>query len=77
MKGAKTLEPPLAQPQRIYTSSRIAELWPVRREGLEPTCSRHSIGVTSRKVVWLFLEQVWFEFVLVFHRLQGRLAAQG
>ncbi|MTJ05159.1 MAG: response regulator [Sediminimonas qiaohouensis] len=35
------------------------------------------LTVTSRKVVWLFLEQLGLEFVPVFHRLQGRLAAQG
>ena len=35
------------------------------------------VGVTSRQVVWLFLEQLWLEFVPVLHRLQGRLAAQG
>ena len=34
-------------------------------------------SVTSRTVVWLFVEQFWFEFVPVFHCLQGRLAAQG
>jgi hypothetical protein len=33
------------------------------------------IAVTSRTVVWQFVEQFWFEFVPVFHRLQGRLAA--
>ena len=33
--------------------------------------------VTSRQVVWLFLEQLRLEFVPVLHRLQGRLAAQG
>ncbi|RBI76878.1 ATP-dependent DNA helicase RecG [Roseovarius sp. TE539] len=33
--------------------------------------------VGSRKVVWPFPEQVGLEFVPVFHRLQGRLAAQG
>ena len=33
--------------------------------------------VTSRQVVWLFPEQLWFEFVPILHRLQGRLAAQG
>jgi len=32
--------------------------------------------VTSRTVVWLFLEQLRLEFVPVLHRLQGRLAAQ-
>ena len=31
--------------------------------------------VTSRTVVWVFVEQFWFEFVPVFHCLQGRLAA--
>jgi hypothetical protein len=35
------------------------------------------LTVTSRTVVRLFLEQLWFKFVPVFHRLQGRLAAQG
>jgi len=35
------------------------------------------LGVTSRQVVRLFFEQLWFEFVPVFHGLQGRLAAQG
>ncbi len=35
------------------------------------------IRVTSRKVVWLFPEQLWFDFVPFFHRLQGRLTAQG
>ncbi len=32
--------------------------------------------VTSRTVVWLFLEQLWFEFVPVLHCLQRRLTAQ-
>ena len=32
--------------------------------------------VTSRTVVWLFLEQLRLQFVPVLHRLQGRLAAQ-
>ena len=36
-----------------------------------------SLPVTSRQVVWLFLEQFRFEFVPVFHRLQGGVAAQG
>ncbi len=35
------------------------------------------LAVTSRKVVWLFPEQLWFDFVPFFHRLQGRLTAQG
>lgn len=34
------------------------------------------LSVTSRMVVWLFLEQFRLEFVPVFHSLQGRLAAQ-
>ena len=33
--------------------------------------------VTSRKVVWLFLEQLRLDFVPALHRLQGRPAAQG
>ena len=37
----------------------------------------HCLGVASRTVVWLSLEQRRFEFVPVFHGLQGRLAAQG
>ena len=41
------------------------------------TLSKMIIDVTSRQVVWLFLEQLWLEFVPVLHRLQGRLAAQG
>ena len=35
------------------------------------------LPVTSRRVVWLFLEQLWLEIVPVLHRLQGRLTAQG
>ncbi|MFT5870931.1 MAG: hypothetical protein ACI8TF_003062 [Paracoccaceae bacterium] len=35
------------------------------------------LPVTSRTVVRLFLEPLWFEIVPVFHGLQGRLAAQG
>jgi len=35
------------------------------------------LSVTSRKVIWLFPEQLWLQFVPVLHRLQGRLAAQG
>jgi hypothetical protein len=34
------------------------------------------LTVTSRKLVRNFLEQLWFEFVPVFHGLQGRFAAQ-
>ena len=33
------------------------------------------LGVTSREVVRLFLEQLRFDFVPVFHGLQGRFAA--
>ena len=36
----------------------------------------HPLPVTSRQVVWLFLEQFWLEFVPVLHPLQGRLAHQ-
>ena len=35
-----------------------------------------NITVTSRELVRIFLEQLWFEFVPVFHGLQGRFAAQ-
>ena len=35
------------------------------------------LSVTSRKVVWLFLEQLRLDFVPALHRLQGRPAAQG
>ena len=34
------------------------------------------LAVTSRKVVWLFFEQLRSEFVPVFHRLQGRSGCQ-
>ena len=33
--------------------------------------------VTSRKIVWLLLEQIGLERVAILHRLQGRPAAQG
>ena len=36
-----------------------------------------SLPVTSRKVIWLFSEQLRVQLVPVLHRLQGRLAAQG
>ena len=35
------------------------------------------LGVTSRKVIWLFSEQFRLDFVPVLHRLQGCFAAQG
>ena len=38
---------------------------------------RMSLAVTSREVIWLFLEQLWLEVVPVLHRLQGGFAAQG
>ena len=38
---------------------------------------RYVLVVTSRKVVWLFLEQLRLDFVPALHRLQGRPAAQG
>jgi hypothetical protein len=44
---------------------------------LRNTVARSRLDVTSRPVVWLFFEQFWFEFVPVFHGLQGRFAAQG
>ena len=36
-----------------------------------------TLCVTSRKIVGLFPEQLWFQFVPVLHRLQGGPAAQG
>jgi UDP-N-acetylmuramyl pentapeptide phosphotransferase/UDP-N-acetylglucosamine-1-phosphate transferase len=41
------------------------------------TTSAFGIAVTSRKVIWLFPEQLWLQFVPVLHRLQGCLAAKG
>jgi len=41
------------------------------------TILRYLAAVASRTVVWLSLEQRRFEFVPVFHGLQGRLAAEG
>ena len=35
------------------------------------------LTVTSRKVIWLFSEQLRLHFVPVLHRLQGCLAAEG
>ena len=35
-----------------------------------------SLPVTSRKLVWIFLKQLGFELVPIFHGLQGRPAAQ-
>ena len=43
--------------------------------GLRGGSSLAFIGVTFREVVWLFLEQLRFEFVPVFHDLQGCFAA--
>ena len=57
------LPPRIAPPKRSW---RVETM-----EGLAWLC------VTSPTVVRLFLEQLWFKFVPVFHRLQGRLAAQG
>lgn len=36
------------------------------------TISFTELGVTSREVVRVFLKQLWFQFVPVFHGLQGR-----
>ena len=47
------------------------------RRTAHATFTQVGICVTSRTVVWVFVEQFWFEFVPVFHCLQGRLAAQG
>ena len=37
---------------------------------------RDELLVTSRQIVWLLLEQLWPQFVPVFHHLQGGLASQ-
>ena len=49
----------------------------VHTDEIVPSFRRKQLAVTSRQVVRLFFEQLWFEFVPVFHGLQGRLAAQG
>jgi hypothetical protein len=41
---------------------------------LEKVCN--ILDVTSRKLVWIFLKQLGFDFVPIFHGLQGRPAAQ-
>ncbi len=43
----------------------------IAMDGLKPTLS---LVVTSREVVGVFLKQLWFKFVPVFHGLQGRSA---
>jgi hypothetical protein len=35
------------------------------------------MSVTSRKVIWLFLERLWLQFLPVFDGLKGLRAAQG
>jgi len=47
------------------------------RELLRFTYLKGVIDVASRTVVWLSLKKFRFQFVPVFHGLQGRLAAQG
>ncbi len=60
-----------------------ANTWGVRHmsgyaDELTLSCwSELHLSVTSRKLIWLFLEQLRFQFVPVLHRLQGCLAAQG
>ena len=46
-------------------------------ENLKLAQQFRDLAVTSRKVVWLLLEQLRLDFVPVLHRLQGRPAAQG
>ena len=46
-----------------------------KQEWLEE--QKNLLGVTSRKVVGLFPEQLGFHFVPVLHHLQGCLCAQG
>ena len=44
--------------------------------GRETVGAFKRLRVTSRELVRIFLEQLWFEFVPVLHGLQWRFAAQ-
>ena len=61
---------------RIQTAHQ-ADRCPVPRTRGDESDDGVDLGVTSRQVVWLLLEQLRFEFVPVFHGLQGRFSAQG
>jgi dimethylglycine dehydrogenase len=45
--------------------------------GIKRTLSGEGLCVASRKVIWLFSEQVRLEFVPVLHCLQGSFASEG
>jgi hypothetical protein len=68
--------------ERLYPAMRIylydaRQIYSAPITVFGPLLAVVYLGVTSRKVVGLFPEQLWFEFVPVLHRLQGRFAAQG
>ena len=68
--------------KRIKTNAVVDPAFPVRSgvansDVIKGYLGLLCLGVTSRKVVWLFPKQLRLEFVPVFHGLQGRLAAQG
>jgi len=86
-KGPFLMGEPMAVPDIIATQSGVWAMranFPVENETFREYVARMreraafiAVDVTSRGVVRVFLKQLWFEFVPVFHRLQGRLAAQG
>ena len=57
--------------QQAFKSSKLVGFF------LASGLQKAKLTVTSRKVIWLFLEQLRFQLVPVLHCLQGRLAAQG
>ena len=78
-------ETPITLPAHVAGSGALDRLVETARDYAKQSASDNTrqayakdwAHVTSRKVIWLFFEQLWFEFVPVLHRLQGRLAAQG
>jgi transcriptional regulator with XRE-family HTH domain len=62
---------------RLERSQYYTSMAAVQKLALALEVDPIELIVTSRPVVWLFFEQFWFEFVPVFHGLQGRFAAQG
>ena len=67
--------------ERFQVDALQPEFFDVNPDGVKtgPWCfyaiCPKDLGVTSRELVRIFLEQLWFEFVPVFHGLQGRFAA--
>ena len=61
----------------IGQSATVIVIYSFLTSGFQTATGTATITVTSRKVVWLFPEQLRFELVPILHRLQGRLAAQG